>query len=54
MLGFNTDNALQGCPGMFLISSSELRLPGRIHFNLSTEVEADLILDTLGYGFLIH
>jgi hypothetical protein len=39
---------------MFLISSSELRLPGRIHFNLSTEVEADLILDTSGYSFPIH
>jgi hypothetical protein len=54
MLGFHSETALQGCPGMFLISSSELWLPGRIHFKLSTELEAGLILDALGYSFPSH
>ena len=54
MIGFHTENALQGFPGMFLISSSELRLPGCIYFNLGTEIELGLVPASLVYDFLIH
>jgi hypothetical protein len=54
MLGFHTENALQGFPGMLLISSSELRLPGCIYFNLGTEIGLGLVPASLVYGFLIH